>query len=80
MNPREHEAPGEMFNINPLQWQQAIGMAEEFCMAIAAKGGSPIDATGAYGLTDCRLSADDWARAAQLIALTMCAPADPRPC
>ena len=80
MDLSELETPKELFNVNPVQWEQAIGMAEEFCTAVAAKGGTPLDATGAYGLQDCRLSDEDWAKAAQLIALTMCSPAHQRPC
>ena len=80
MNRREIEAPKDLYNVNPMQWEQAIGLAQDFCSAVASKGGCQEDAAGAYGLQDCRLADGDWDKAAQLIALTMCSPAHQRPC
>ena len=80
MNIRDLEAPKDLFNINPVQWDQAISLAADFCTAVSAKGGLPEDAVTAYGLQDTRLGDGEWDKAAQLIALTMCSPAHQRPC
>ncbi len=80
MNIRDLESPKDLFNINPVQWEQALSLASDFCSAVSAKGGRPEDAIQAYGLQDTPLGETEWDKAAQLIALTMCSPSHQRPC
>lgn len=36
--------------INPLQWNEAIGIARQSCARVFRDGGSPVDALRAFGL------------------------------
>ena len=80
MQVQEQATPDKLFNINPLQWHDAIGMASEFCADLAEKGCLPEDAVKAYGLKEDDIDTQDWDKAAQLIALMLSTPAHQRPC
>lgn len=80
MHVQEQDTPRELFNINPVKWNEAIGLAEEFCADLAEKGCLPEDAVTAYGLSETASANGDWTKAAQLIALMLCSPAHQRPC
>ena len=58
-------------NINPVQWDQAIGLARQSCARIFRDGGSPADAHRAFGLGG---SPQDWDRAIEGIAESLCVP------
>ncbi len=77
---QKQNTPRELFNVNPLKWHEAIGLAREFCADLAEKGCEPEDAVAAYGLSESAGTAHDWTKAAQLIALMLCSPAHQRPC
>ncbi len=58
--------------INPEQWQHAIGVARQTCARIFRDGGSPTDALEAFGvvLPD---ASSDWKSAVETIAQALCA-------
>lgn len=58
-------------NINPIQWNQAVGIARQSCARIFRDGGRPEDALAAFGLTG-NSSATDWGRAVEDIAQVLC--------
>jgi hypothetical protein len=60
--------------INPLQWTEAVGRAQNYCSAIVKRGGSPKDAVRSYGLFRLENEPADWEKAEQIIALAMCKP------
>ncbi len=66
--------------LNPVKWDDAIGLANRYCKTIVNKGGAPIEAVRGYGVTDESIAPTDWDNAAQIIALAMCKPAHQRPC
>lgn len=80
MQVQEQVTTEPLFNVNPLQWNDAIGLANEFCADLAEKGCRPLDAVQAYGLSETAVGSQDWEKAAQLIALMLCSPAHQRPC
>ncbi len=82
MQVQEQATPdtNKLFNVNPLQWHDAISMASEFCADLAAKGCHPQDAVKAYGLHEDGIGSQDWDKAAQRIALMLSSPAHQRPC
>lgn len=58
-------------HINPIQWDQALGVARQSCARIFRDGGTPADALDAFGL----MRADgtcDWSKAVTLIAEVIC--------
>jgi hypothetical protein len=61
-------------NINPVQWQQALGYARQACARIFRDGGSPAAALAAFGLAAADPAAD-WSIAVDRIAQSLCAPA-----
>ena len=61
-------------HINPLQWQQSIGIARQACARFFRDGGSPADALAAFGVSGSG-PATGWSIAVERIALTLCAPA-----
>lgn len=56
-------------NINPVQWDQAVGLARHSCARIFRDGGSPADAFTAFGLAG---RPADWNRAIESIAESLC--------
>lgn len=59
-------------HINPLQWNQAIGIARQSCARFFRDGGRPADALLAFGLPADSVPAADWSRAVETIAQTLC--------
>lgn len=59
-------------HINPVQWQQAMGIARQACARIFRDGGSPMDALDTFGIQVTALSRSDWSRAVELIARALC--------
>jgi hypothetical protein len=59
-------------NINPVQWQQAIGLARAGCARVFRDGGSPGDAMARFGLKASGRH-HDWDRAIEAIARALCA-------
>jgi len=61
--------------INPVAWNQAIGLARQSCARIFRDGGTPADALAAFGLAASDAAHLDWTRAVSTIARMLCAPA-----
>jgi hypothetical protein len=59
-------------NINPVQWNQAQGLARQSCARIFRDGGSPADALLAFGIGGDKLVAIDWSKAVDTIAQQLC--------
>ena len=57
--------------ISPVQWDQALGLARQSCARIFRDGGSPADAARAFGLS----GSQDWDRAIECIATSLCSSA-----
>ncbi|HXF55598.1 MAG TPA: hypothetical protein VNK52_15905 [Hyphomicrobiaceae bacterium] len=60
--------------INPVAWNQAIGLARLSCARIFRDGGTPSDALAAFGLAAPDVAALDWSRAVGMIAERLCRP------
>ncbi len=60
-------------HVNPVQWQQAQGVARQACARFFRDGGSPTDALQAFGLDAAEVEAADWSRAVDTIAQSLCA-------
>lgn len=58
--------------INPVEWNQAIGLARQSCARIFRDGGTPADALAAFGLNAVAATASDWTRAVTSIAEMLC--------
>ena len=58
-------------HINPIQWQQAVGLARQTSASVFRDGGTPLDALTAFGLT----AGEDvsWEKAIDHIAAELCA-------
>ncbi len=65
-------------NINPAQWNQALGLARQACAEVFKKGGGPTDAIRAHGLSSHATQPLNWGKAIPLIALAFCGAFDPR--
>jgi hypothetical protein len=61
--------------INPVAWNQAIGLARQSCARIFRDGGTPADALAAFRLVASDAAHLDWSRAVSLIAEMLCTPA-----
>jgi hypothetical protein len=59
-------------HVNPVQWQQAQGVARQTCARFFRDGGMPEDAMKAFGLSDSEFEGLDWSRAVDAIAVTLC--------
>ena len=59
-------------HINPIQWQQAVGLARQTSASVFRDGGTPLDALTAFGLT---VGEDNvsWEKAIDHIAAELCA-------
>lgn len=64
--------PSTPDHVNPVQWQQAQGIARQTCARFFRDGGTPEDALSAFGLSAGETSALDWSRAVDAIAQTLC--------
>jgi hypothetical protein len=58
--------------INPVAWNQAIGLARTSCARIFRDGGSPADALAAFGLNASDTATSDWSRTVASIAEMLC--------
>jgi hypothetical protein len=58
-------------HINPVQWDQAVGLARQSCARIYRDGGSPADALQAFG-HGAGAAPADWDRAIRCIAQGFC--------
>jgi hypothetical protein len=58
-------------HINPVQWNQAQGVARQSCARIFRDGGTPTDALQAFGLRGAAVDAH-WSKAVDLIAEKLC--------
>jgi hypothetical protein len=65
-----HPSPPD--HVNPVQWQQAQGVARQTCARFFRDGGTPEDALNAFGLSGDETVALDWSRAVDSIAQTLC--------
>ena len=61
-------------HINPVQWQQSLGLARQACARIFRDGGSPADALVAFGIASGD-SAISWNVAIDRIATALSTPA-----
>lgn len=59
-------------HINPVQWQQAQGVARQTCARFFRDGGTAPDALNAFGLEAGDIALSDWSRAVDRIAETLC--------
>lgn len=58
-------------DMNPLQWNEQLGLARQSCARVFRNGGTPADALAAYGLKPEPGSKTDWPRAVERIALAL---------
>lgn len=59
-------------NINSVQWTQSLGYSRQVCARVFRDGGSPADALSAFGLDASDGPGQDWSRAVELIASSLC--------
>lgn len=59
-------------HVNPVQWQQAQGVARQACARFFRDGGSATDALQAFGLDAAEVESADWSRAVDTIAQSLC--------
>ncbi|HRD75638.1 MAG TPA: hypothetical protein PK264_06850 [Hyphomicrobiaceae bacterium] len=64
-------APSKPGHVNPVLWQQSVGMARQVCARIFRDGGSPKTAVEAFGLKS--EPGTDWSRAVGAIAESLSA-------
>ena len=70
-----HEGASEMTynaHVNPVQWNQALGLARRSCSHVFQQGGGPADAIQLHGLSGHGLEPVHWGKAITLIALNLC--------
>jgi len=70
-----HEGASEMTHnshVNPIEWNQALGLARRSCSQVFQQGGGPCDAIRLHGLSDYGLEPVHWGKAITLIALQLC--------
>jgi hypothetical protein len=60
-------------HINPLQWNQALGVARASCARFFRDGGAPADALRAFGIAVDDRTTLDWGRAVEAITDSLCA-------
>lgn len=60
--------------INPLQWNEAMGIARQSCARVFRDGGSPADAVKAFGLArrEEQAAALSWDKAVVRVAEALC--------
>lgn len=59
-------------NVNPVQWNQAIGLARQSCARVYRGGGKPTDAAALFGLDARTIGAAEWDRVIESIAWSLC--------
>ena len=59
-------------HINSVQWTQAVGYSRQACARVFRDGGSPVDALTAFGVEADDTEHQDWSRAVDLIATSLC--------
>ena len=59
-------------NLNPVQWNQALGLARQSCARIFRDGGSAADALAVFGLRAPAAEQLDWSRVVETIAQSLC--------
>jgi hypothetical protein len=59
-------------NLNPVLWQQNVGLARQACARIFRDGGQPADALAAFGL-DAREAPGDWSVIVDRVAASLAA-------
>lgn len=59
-------------NLNPVQWNQALGLARQSCARIFRDGGSAADALAVFGLRASSGEHLDWSRVVDTIAQSLC--------
>lgn len=57
---------------NPVQWQQAMGFSRQSCARVFRDGGSAREALHAFGIDTDGVGDNDWSRAVELIAASLC--------
>lgn len=63
-------------HVNPIQWQQSVGLARQICARVFRDGGRATEAVAAFGLT---ASADTtWDKAVEMIAGELSRQVSPR--
>lgn len=64
-------------HINPIQWNQATGVARQSCARFFRDGGTPADAMRAFGVRD-GIAGADWVKAVEAIAQVLCSAPERR--
>ncbi len=60
-------------HINPVLWQQSVGLARQSCARIFRDGGKPEDALTAFGIAAESGRSLDWSKVVELVAETLSA-------
>lgn len=60
-------------HLNPIQWHQALSVSRQTCARVFRDGGTPEEATAAFGLKAEAADKLSWERAVDLIAAQICA-------
>jgi len=58
--------------VNSVLWTQSVGYARQVCARLFRDGGAPEDALRAFGLTPPDNGCEDWSKAVDAIAQTLC--------
>lgn len=69
----EEQTPG---HINPILWQQSLGLARQICARVFRDGGRPGDALQAFGLA--ATVTTTWDKAVEMIASELSRSSAPR--
>jgi hypothetical protein len=56
-------------HVNPMQWQQSLGLARQVCARVFRDGGKPADALAAFGLA--APAQASWDKVVEMIAEAM---------
>ncbi len=59
-------------HINSVQWNQSLGYARQVCARMFRDGGTPVDAVQAFGLMLPDHGCEDWSKAVDAIAQSLC--------
>jgi hypothetical protein len=65
-------------HINPMQWNQAMGIARQSCARFFRDGGTAKDAMRAFGADATAADTADWGKAVEAIAFVLCARPEKR--
>ena len=58
-------------DMNPLQWNEQLGLARQVCARVFRSGGTPADALAVYGLAPELNGGNEWPRTVERIALAL---------